>query len=131
VANQFGLALRTSMANELAIALDGGAIRLFSSVLPVDCQQPDPVGVLASGTLPAPAATAALGEVLKSGSWLFTGSAAGDAQSFRVYDSALTCLHQGTISLLGGGGDMIIDKVSITIGQAGEVISYNVIIGGS
>lgn len=131
MANQFGQALRTSMASDLATALGGGTINLFSGSVPVDCQAADPAGLLASGTLPGTAATASAGAVTKSGSWTFTGSAAGNAQTFRLYDSVAVCIHQGTVTVAGGGGVMIIDNTSITISQAGSVTVYSVTIGGA
>lgn len=131
MANKFGAALRNQMAVSLASALSSGVIKLFSGATPVNCQAADPAGELASGTLPAIAAITTSGEVLKSGSWLFTGSAAGNAQSFRIYDSSLVCIHQGTVSEVSMGGDMVIDTVEITPAQAGEVIGYAITIGGA
>lgn len=131
MANQFGQALRTSMASDLATALGSGQIRLFSGAVPVNCQAADPAGQLAAGTLPSTAATASAGVATKSGSWPFTGSAVGTAQSFRLYDSVAVCIHQGTVTVGGGGGDMIIDNTSITISQVGSVTAYTVTMGGA
>jgi hypothetical protein len=131
LANQFGEVLRNQMATSLSSALSNGVIKLFSGAAPVDCQAADPAGELASGILPAIAATALSGVVSKFGSWLFTGSAAGNALSFRVYDSSLVCIHQGTVSVSGMGGDMIIDTIAINPAQAGEVTGYAVTIGGA
>jgi len=131
VANQFGVALRTAMASDLASSLGSGVIRLFSGSVPADCQAADPSGLLASGTLPSTAATALSGVVTKAGTWLFTGSASGNAQSFRIYDSSLVCIHQGVVSEVGLGGDMIIDTIAINPAQSGEVTGYAVTIGGA
>jgi hypothetical protein len=131
VASQFGVVLRTAMASDLASSLSNGVIKLFSGSVPVDCQAADPSSILASGTLPSTAATALSGVVTKAGAWLFTGSASGNAQSFRIYDSSLVCIHQGTVSESGFGGDMIIDTIAINPAQAGEVTGYAVTIGGA
>lgn len=131
MANQFGQALRTSMASDLATALGNGTIKLFSGAVPANCQAADPAGLLATGTLPSTAATATAGVATKSGSWPFTGSAAGNAQTFRLYDSGAVCIHQGTVTVSGGGGDMIIDNTSIAVSQAGSVTVYSVTIGGA
>jgi hypothetical protein len=119
------------MAGDLATALGGGEIRLFSGAVPVNCQAADPAGQLASGTLPATAATASGGVASKSGSWGFTGSAGGTAQTFRLYDSSAVCIHQGTVTAAGGGGDMIIDNPVIAVSQAGSVTVYTVTMGGA
>jgi hypothetical protein len=131
VASQFGVALRTAMASDLASSLASGVIRLFSGSVPVNCQAADPSGLLASGTLPGTAATALSGAVTKAGTWVFTGSASGNAQSFRIYDSGLVCIHQGVVSEVGLGGDMIIDTIAINPAQSGEVTGYAVTIGGA
>lgn len=131
MANQFGEALRNSMASSLASSLGSGVIKLFSGSVPVDCQAADPSGTLASGTLPSTAATAVSGAVSKAGTWAFTGSSSGNAQCFRIYDSSLVCIHQGTVSESGFGGDMIIDTIVINPAQAGEVTGYAVTIGGA
>jgi len=131
VASQFGVVLRTTMASDLASSLASGVIRLFSGSVPANCQAADPSGLLASGTLPSTAATALSGAVTKAGTWVFTGSASGNAQSFRIYDSSLVCIHQGVVSEVGLGGDMIIDTIAINPAQAGEVTGYTVTIGGA
>jgi hypothetical protein len=131
MAHQFGQTLRNNMATQLVNALGGGSLKLFSGALPANCQAADPSGLLAAGTLPATAASATAGVVSKSGTWPFTGSAAGNIASFRVYDSGAVCVHQGTVTATGGGGDMTIDNISIANAQTGTVTSYTATIGGA
>jgi hypothetical protein len=132
MAHQFGSALRNNMATELVNSLANGVLRLFSGAVPANCAAADPSGLLASGTLPAVAAAAAAGVVTKSGTWNFTGSAAGNAATFRIYEAGGTvCVHQGTVTATGGGGDMTLDNVNIAISQAGSVGTYQVTMGGA
>lgn len=132
MAHQFGTAVRNNMANDLVTALSSGVLRLFSGAVTANCAAADPSGLIASGTLPATAASATGGVVTKSGTWSFTGSAPGNAASFRLYEAGGTvCVHQGTVSATGGGGDMTLDNVSIANSQAGTVNTYQVTIGGA
>jgi hypothetical protein len=132
MAHQFGSTLRNNMGSQLVTALNGGSIKLFSGATPANCAAADPSGLLASGTLPGTAATSSAGVVTRSGTWSFTGSAAGSIATFRLYDSSgSVCIHQGTVTATGGGGDMTIDNISIANAQAGSVTSYSVTIGGA
>ncbi|MFN9968375.1 MAG: hypothetical protein ACK58T_00625, partial [Phycisphaerae bacterium] len=72
------------------------------------------------------------GVVTKSGTGNFTGSAAGNAATFRISEAGGTvCVHQGTVTATGGGGDMTLDNVNIAISQAGSVGTYQVTMGGA
>jgi hypothetical protein len=54
-----------------------------------------------------------------------TGAATGTASFYRVYNSGgSTCHEQGTVTATGGGGDAIIDNVSIASGQTVQVTSF-------
>lgn len=130
MAHQFGT-VRNNMGSQLVTALNGGSLKLFSGAQPANCAAADPSGLLASGTLPATAASSTGGVVTKSGTWSFTGSAAGNIASFRLYDSGGACQHQGNVTATGGGGDMTIDNIAIANAQQGTVTSYSVTIGGA
>jgi len=131
MAHQFGTTVRNNMATQLTTALASGSIKLFSGSVPANCAAADPAGLLASGNLPATAATNTGGVVSRSGTWSFTGSAAGNIASFRLYDSGGTCIHQGTVTATGGGGDMTVDNINIANGQTGSVTGYATTIGGA
>jgi hypothetical protein len=132
MAHQFGSALRNNMATQLVNSLANGVLRLFSGAVPANCAAADPSGLLASGTLPAVAASASGGVVTKSGTWNFTGSAGGTVASFRLYEAGGTvCVHQGTVTLTGSGGDMTLDNTNIANSQAGSVGTYSVTMGGA
>lgn len=94
---QLDVTTRTNMASQVAAALAGGSVKLFSGAVPATCAAADPSGVLASGTLPNPALSAAAGAVTESGSWTATASNGATAASFRCYDNGGACRAQGSV----------------------------------
>src|SRR5574343_952298 len=127
MSNQFGTTLRTNQGTQLVNALASGTLKLFSGSVPANCVPADPAGLLASGSLPATAASVSSGVVTKSVTWSFTGSAAGTIASFRLYDSGAVCIHQGTVTTtVIGTGDMLLDNTNIAIGQTGSVGTYSI-----
>lgn len=131
MAMQFGATLRTDMAAEVVTAAGGGTLKIFSGAVPANCAAADPSGPLVSDTLPTPALTNTAGTLSKAGTWAFTGDAAGTAASFRLYTSGAVCFAQGSVTATGGGGDMTIDNTSIAVGQAGEVLTVSIVVGGA
>lgn len=53
-------------------------------------------------------------------------AAAGTAGWFRAYDSNANPVQDGAITLTGGGGEMEIDNLAITVGATVTVTSWNV-----
>jgi hypothetical protein len=131
MAMQFGATLRTDMAALVVTAAAAGTMKIFSGAVPANCAAADPAGELVSDTLPSPALTNTAGTLSKAGTWSFTGDAAGTAASYRLYTAAAVCFNQGSVTLSGGGGDMTIDNTSIAIGQAGEVLTVSIVVGGA
>lgn len=88
--------------------------------------------LLAQGSLPSDWMSAASGGVkAKSGTWSLTGqSGAGSgtaATFFRIYDSSGTTCHlQGSVTAVGGGGDMTLDNNSIANAQAVTVNTFSI-----
>jgi hypothetical protein len=83
--------------------------------------------VLASPTLPSDwMAAASSGSKGKSGTWQDTSAdASGTAAHFRLYASdGTTCGAQGTVTVTGGGGDMEVDSVTFTAGQAFTITGF-------
>ncbi len=128
---QFSVTDRTAFATQLCTALGAGTVKLFSGAEAVNCAAADPAGVLATGTLPATAATAATGVATKSGTWTLTGSAAGTAISFRCYDSSANCRVQGSVTQTGGGGDMTLDNPVIANAQVVTVQTFAITFGNA
>lgn len=98
-------------------------LKIFAGAEPANCAAADPTGPLLSIALPADwMAGASAGTKSKLGTWSGSASGTGTAQSYRVYDSGAVCHLQGSCSLAGGGGDMILDNTNI---QSGQVITVN------
>ncbi len=93
--------------------------------------------LLAQGTLPSDwLAAASGGTKAKAGSWTLTGQSgagAGTAATFfRIYDSAgTTCYIQGTVTAVGGGGDMTLDNNSIANTQSITANSFTLTEGNA
>ena len=131
MAQQRGTGSRTAAAQALADNLAGGTLKLFSGAVPANCAAADPAGELASGSLPSPCLTAAAGVLSKAGTWSFTGSAAGNAASYRLYTSAAVCEAQGDVTATAAGGAMEISDVAVTVGRPGSVTAYSETVGGA
>lgn len=93
-------------------------LEIRTGTQPADCAASDTGTLLVSVTLPSDwMSNASAGSKSKSGTWSASASATGTAGHFRIKKSG-TCHIQGSISTAGGGGDMILDNLSIFSGQA-------------
>lgn len=102
-------------------------LQLRTGSAPANCAAASTGTLLAELTLPSDwLAAAASGSKALAGTWSGTGSAAGDAAHFRIFDSAgTTCHMQGTVTATGGGGDMTVTNVTIANGQAVSVATFS------
>lgn len=105
---QLDTILRTAKAQATCDALANGSFKLFAGVnaLPANCAAADPAVTVATGALPATAATAANGVATRANPWPFTGGAgAGSgtvATVYRMYRSGGGCVAQGSVTIAGG-----------------------------
>ncbi len=128
---QWSTTLRNGRLNawEAAIGVDGH-LRVYAGAIPAHCA--DSIGaatLLAEFDLPSGwCGAAANGAISMEGLPLQTTAIAGgtgtDATFYRIYASDATCHEQGTVSQTGGGGDLIIDNLSIAIGQIVEITAF-------
>jgi hypothetical protein len=80
--------------------------------------------VLASITSPAtPWNAAASGQKTKNGTWSTTSSAAGVIGYYRFRNAADTRREEGTVTVVGGGGDATVNDV--TIGSIGMTVTVS------
>jgi hypothetical protein len=110
-----------------AIQTSGAMVlKIFDGSLPANCAAANAGTELVSMTLPNPAFAAASGGVkAKTGTWSGTAGASGTADYYRLYESdGTTCRAQGTVTAAGGGGDLIIDNVTIASGQTVTVDTF-------
>ncbi|ARS29075.1 hypothetical protein [Sphingomonas sp. KC8] len=132
---QLSVAVRNALLDAMETAVGASPVlKVRTGAAPANCAAADAGTLLA--TLPLPAdwmAAAAAGSKAKSGTWEDTSAdAAGTAAHFRVYaNDGTTCHYQGTVTITGGGGDMIVDNVSFAVGQAFSITAFTLTAPGA
>jgi len=132
---QQSVAVRNARLDAVETAIGASAIlKIRSGAQPANVGTADSGTVLATVSLPADwMAAASAGAKAKSGTWEDTAAdATGTAAHFRIYASDGTTAHlQGSVTVTGGGGDMIVDSVSFTAGQSFTVSSFTLTTGNA
>jgi len=135
MALQFSVSVRNARLDAIETAVGASAIlKIRTGSAPASTSEADSGDVLATLSLPADwMANAASGSKAKSGTWEdVSADASGTAGHFRIYASdGTTCHLQGTISMAGGGGDMILDNTNIASGQAVSITSFTLTDGNA
>jgi hypothetical protein len=130
MAVQQSVAVRNAILDVIETTIGTSAvIKIFSGAQPASCAAANSGTELASFTLASDWMAAA-----SSGSKSFnnlpvsTTAIAGaptNAGHYRIYASnGTTCHEQGSITTAGGGGDLIIDNLSISTGQTVRITAY-------
>lgn len=126
---QLSVAVRNAMANQIEASIGASAVlKIRTGAVPANCAAADAGTVLATCNLPADwLGPASAGAVTLLGTWQDTSAdATGTAAHFRIYASdGTTCGMQGTVTAVGGGGDMTVDNTSFTAGQQFTVTSFS------
>lgn len=132
---QFSTSARNAALDAIETAVGTSPIlRIRSGTVPATCATADSGSVLATLNLPSDwMAAASNGSKALAGTWQdLAADATGTAGHFRIYDSGGTVCHiQGTITITGGGGDMILDNTSLATGQQITVNSFTITAGGA
>lgn len=130
---QYSVAVQNARLDALEAAIGPSPIlKIRTGALPANAAAADSGTVLSTVNLPSDwMAAASAGSKAMSGTWQDTSAdASGTAAHYRIYDSAGTTCHiQGTVSAMGGGGDMIVDSTSFTSGQPFTVTGYTLTSG--
>ena len=130
---QYSVSVRNARLDVVESTIGVSAIlKIRTGAPPVNCAAADSGSVLATVNLPADwMAAAAAGAKSKSGTWQdLSADAAGTAAHFRVYDSGgATCHMQGTCTITGGGGDVILDNTNFAVGQVFTVVNFTLTAG--
>lgn len=128
---QYGTANRTAMAQAFADRIAGGTIFLYAEDVPATAAGADPATVVASGSLPSPAATASGGAASRTGTWAVTGQAGAGAgtvaRSYRIKGSGSVVEDQGSVTIAGG----IVASCTLTAGNATIAAPANSIPNGA
>lgn len=131
MALQLSVSARVDMADALSAFIGAaGTMKLFSGAVPANCAAADPSGELANGTLPAVPFIEADGVLTAASNWTATGTAAGNAASFRIYENG-NCAMQGNVTASGGGGVMELSSVTIAVDQTVSITSVTITVGGA
>jgi len=133
MAFQFSVAARNAALDAIeAAAGTGPTLTIRTGAVPANCGAARTGTVLATLVLPSDWLGAASGgSKTIAGTWQDAAAdATGTAAHFSI-DQAGTCHIQGTVTATGGGGDMILDNVSIATGQQVTVTAFNVTAGGA
>lgn len=128
MAIQFSAAVRNAELDAIETQISTAAVlKIRSGSAPADVATADSGTVLATLTLPSDwMAAASTGSKAKTGTWQdLSADASGTAAHFRIYASDGTTAHiQGTVTATGGGGDMTLDSVTFTAGQAFSITTF-------
>lgn len=106
-------------------------LRLYSGAPPANCAAARTGTLLVEMSLPSDwLAAGSGGSKVKAGTWSGTGTAGAaggtNAGHYAIMDNAgTTCHQQGTVTIAAGGGDMVLDNVSISTGQVVTVSTYS------
>jgi len=132
---QVSVGVRNARLDAIETTVGTSAVlKIRSGSVPATVATADAGTALATLTLPSDwMAAASAGAKAKSGTWEDTSAdATGTAAHFRVYASDGTTAHiQGTVTITGGGGDMTVDSVSFTSGQAFTVTGFTLTDGNA
>jgi hypothetical protein len=123
---QFSVAVRN--ARQEAIETTVGTaptLEIRSGPKPANCAAADSGTLLASIVLPSDwSADASAGAKTLLGSWLDpSANATGTAEHYRIKQGG-TCHVQGTASMAGGGGELILNNTNIAAGQPVSVTAF-------
>jgi hypothetical protein len=132
VATRLSTAARTAAADAVVDLLDAGSgaatIEIRSGSQPATANTTATGTLLATFTLADPAFGAASSGVATMASTprTTTGVAAGDAGWFRAKDSSGTAVYDGSVTATGGGGQIELATVTISVGLTVELTSATV-----
>lgn len=103
-------------------------LRIYSGAAPANAGAAPTGTLLCQMTLPSDWLSAAAGGVKSlAGTWSGTNVATGVAGHYRISDSGDSQVHmQGSVSAAGGGGEMIVESTSFTIGETQAVSAFTI-----
>jgi hypothetical protein len=130
---QFSTPARNAALDAMETAMGTGpTLEIRTGAAPANCAAADSGTVLATLVLPSDFMAAASGGAKAlAGTWEdLAADATGTAGHFRIKQGA-TCHCQGSITAPLGGGDMILDNISIAVGQAISISAFNLTAGGA
>jgi len=130
---QLSTAARNAAADAIETTVGASpTMEIRSGSVPASCAAADSGTVLATLALPADwMAASASGAKALLGTWQDAAAdATGTAGHWRIKAGA-TCHIQGTVTATGGGGDLVLDDITLEAGQPVSVTAFSLSIGGA
>jgi len=135
MALQYSVQVRNAKLDAVQTSIGTSPIlRVFSNTtLPANCAAANTGSLIAAVTLPSSwMAAASAGSKVLSGTWTGNAVSTNTAAHFRIYESTGTNCHvQGTITIAGGGGDMVVDNTSFATNQTFTVTTFTLNAGNA
>lgn len=134
MALQLSAAVRNAMLDAFESTIGTSAkYRIYTGAVPANCAAAEVGTLLADVACPSDWMSAAsAGQKALLGVWAATVVATNTAAHWRIVDTAgTTCHAQGTCTLSGGGGDVILDSLSFTTGQGFTQNSFTLTAGNA
>ncbi len=131
MAFQYSATVRNSWLDQIEATIGTApTLELRTGAIPASYGVAATGTILASLALPSDwMANASGGTKALAGTWAGTAIAAGTAGYFRINGSGGGM--QGTVTITGGGGDLVLDNPVIASGQAIAVASFTLTAGGA
>lgn len=123
---QLSTAVRNARVDAIESVIDvSPKLQVRTGPQPANCAAADAGTLLVEMTCPANwLSDATNGTKTLIGAWTGTAVAVGIAAHFRLKDSIGTTHIQGTITGIGGNGDLILDNPSIVTTQTVNLLSF-------
>jgi len=133
MAIKFSETVRNARLDAIETAISTSAVlKLRTGAPPANVATADSGTELVIFALPSDwMAAASGGAKAKTGTWVNTGVAAGDAGHFRIYASDGTTAHIQGIVTGTTGGDMNLDNINIAIGQVVTISTFSLTDGNA
>jgi len=131
---QLSTAVRNARLDQLETTVGTAPfLDIRTGAQPSDCAQADAGTELEHMALPSDWMNAAAsGQKTKNGTWSGGADATGTAGHFRIKDNGDSVCHmQGSITGVGGGGDMEVDNTSVESGQTITVVTFTLTDGNA
>lgn len=109
---------------------NGGTMKIFSGSRPADTSGAE-TGVLATVALANPAFTVTGGIATLSDPAVVAASATGTASWFRLIGTVTTNRVDGSITAVGGGGDLELNTTSLVSGVALDITGGTITMAGA
>ena len=127
MALQYSVAVRNARLDAIETTVSTAPLlQIRSGGQPANCAAASTGTLLVELTLPSNwMADAASGAKALAGTWSGVAVANGTAAHWRIFNAAgSTCHLQGSVTVSGGGGDMIASAVVLAISDTFDVISF-------